>query len=186
MISLVTINTTFKECIETASECFSREKWALQPSGIELDKHKSKYGQVTNKGVVLIAPAFLGTTAYNKLKETMFHEIAHLIVGPKHNHNKHFKYVFSILTDGIESDESERQKVKVNNGYKYKLLAFTKSKVYELGGAFRRTKKYTDYGTNDKPKNMKLLGETIQRFEYIPYNEKPPENAITEVEFLAK
>ena len=90
MITFTTIDSTYAECVRIASNLTPISTWKLHPAGIALDTHKANYGRATKEGEILINPAFIGTTAVNKLKETMYHEIAHLIVGLNDNHNKNF------------------------------------------------------------------------------------------------
>jgi len=63
------------------------------------------------------------------------------------------------------------------------LLAFGEKNTFDLGGAFRRTKKYTTYGSKENLSRMKLKGEKLIKFEYVPYSNPLPEGTLTELTF---
>ncbi len=183
MITLETIQQLFNECLPVAIAYSPLKSWAVQPTIIKLDTHKSNYGQALSNGDILINPAFLGTTAHNKLKATILHELAHLIVGLEKGHNIDFRYVETILCEGLNVDEMEKQAVKDNNGFKLRLLAFGEKNIFDLGGAFRRTKRYTTYGAQGNNRRMSLKGEKLIKFEYVPYSNPLPEGTVTELTF---
>ena len=173
MIDESTIKNMYNECLAHAKSLIDVSKWTHQPTGIQLDTHKSKYGQATPDGLVLINTAFIGTDAINKLKETILHELAHLIVGLKHHHSRLFRNWEAILLKGVVVNESERNEVKNNNGYKHRLLAICENTVHDLGGAFRRTKKFRDYQPTDN-RFISVDGDKVIRFEYVPFDQELP------------
>ena len=178
MITIDTIKTTYAECIAIATAKLPFTSWKTHPIGIGLTTHKVKYGLAKANGEVLINPAFIGTKAYTKLKETIFHELAHFIVGFDKNHTAPFKRAMSYISDDIYVSPTEHAMVKENNSYKYRLLGFTKTKTYNLEGAFKRTKKYLDYDPQGK-RTMSIKGERFSHFEYVPYDDPMPENTIS-------
>ena len=182
MITKQEVVRVYHECIALASGLYCIDAWAVRPTGVDLDSHKCKYGQATPEGKVLVNPAFVGTSANAKLKETIFHELAHLIVGLGQHHNKVFHRVYSVLTTGLTVCESEKQEVKANNGYKYRLLAYCGNSVYDLGGAFRRSKTYTDYVPSNKY-SRSIQGCKIMNFEYVAFNAPLPNGVVTEEGF---
>ena len=177
-ITLETIEATYSITVEEVIAQFDLSKWGHIPTGVELDTHKSNYGQATKDGKVLINPAFIGTTAINKLKETMVHELTHLLVGLNRHHNKVFKRVENALRKGLVVSEEERNQVKLNNGYKLRLIAYGQSHTYDCGGVFRRTKKYTEYSSNQHS-SMAIKGDRIERFEYVVFDSLLPEGTVT-------
>lgn len=178
MITNQIIQSTYDECLAIAIIKFPIKSWKEQPIGVGLTTHKVKYGLATAKGEVLLNPSFIGTPAFNKLKETIFHELAHFIVGRSKNHTAPFKRALSYISNDKHVPEAEYQMVKDNNGYKYRLLGFTEKHTYNLGGAFKRTKKYFDYDPLSKI-TMSIKGDKFLRFEYVPYNDEMPANTIS-------
>ncbi|OES24681.1 hypothetical protein [Alteromonas macleodii] len=176
------IEICYLQCLAVATAKWPVTKWQHQPQGVELSTQKRGYGFATIEGKVQINPAFVGTTAHNKLKATMFHELAHLIVGLSKHHNATFKRIEAILCDGLVVDQSEYILVKNNNGYPLRILAFSQSHVYDCGGAFRRTKKYTEYAPTDK-RYHRVGQDRIVRYEYVDFALPLPANTITETDF---
>lgn len=178
MITIELINKTYEECLRVAIAKVPLTSWKQQPIGVGFTTHKVKYGLATPGGEVLLNPSFIGTKAVNKLKETIFHEFAHFLVGIDKNHTAPFKRAMSYFSEGLIVPEAENEMVKANNGYKYRLLGFSKSKVYNLEGAFKRTKKYLDYDPKSKRK-MRFQGDLFLRFEYVSYDDPLPKGTIS-------
>lgn len=178
MITNTLTQETFNECLCLAKAKIPLSSWKVQPKGIGFTTHKVKYGLATSKGEVLLNPAFIGTEAYTKLKETIFHEFAHLIVGLEENHSSAFKRVLAYISDYLVVPADEYEMVKDNNGYKYRLLGFTQDNSYNLGGCFKRTKKYLNYDPKGR-RTMSINGDKFLRFEYVSYDLKMPENTIS-------
>jgi len=179
-ISILTIENAFKDCFEKAANIINIRSWKIQPTTIGLDTHKSSYGRVLKSGEILINPAFIGTKAFNKLTATINHELAHLVVGLDENHNKSFKRVESHFNDGLIVPILEHEMVKVENGYKHRLLGFSQDKTYCLGGVFKRTKKYLDYDPQGKRK-MFFKKDKLLRFEYVDYKAPLPTGTLTDL-----
>jgi hypothetical protein len=178
MITNESIKSTFDECLALAISKLPLSSWKQQPTGISFTTHKVKYGLVTAKGEILINPSFIGTLAYTKLKETIFHELAHLIVGKDKNHSAPFKRALSYISNDLVVPAEEQSMVKENNGYKYRLLGYTTNNIYNLEGAFKRTKKYLNYDPQGK-RTMSIKGERFMRFEYVPYEDEMPKGTIS-------
>jgi hypothetical protein len=178
MITQQFIESTYKNCLAIATSKIPLSGWEQQPIGIGLTSHKVKYGLATPKGEVLLNPSFIGTKAYNKLKETIFHELAHFIVGLDKNHSAPFKNALGYISDHLEAPAEELHMVKENNGYKYRLLGYTQNKVFNLEGAFKRTKKYLDYDPKGR-RTMSIDGDKFLRFDYVPYTDALPEGTIS-------
>jgi hypothetical protein len=180
-ITTGTIENSYNECINIATSMFELRRWAHTPCRVEVGFLNTKYAEVTSCGTVKINVAFIGTAAFSKLKETMLHELAHLVVGLRNNHNKKFKQAYNQLTKNLVFSENENQMVKLNNTYKLKLLAYGEKHIYDLGGAFRKTKKYTEYNA-EKNRCMSIKGDNILRFEYVSFDAPNPEGTLTELE----
>jgi hypothetical protein len=178
MITLKLIHEMYAECLDIATSKLPLKLWAQLPIGVGLTTHKVKYGLAMASGEVALNPAFIGTLAINKLKETIFHELAHFAIGREKNHSNSFKRALSYFSEGLSVPVEENQMVKANNGYKYRLLGFTKNNVFNLEGAFKRTKKYLDYDPKGK-RSLSIKGEKFLRFEYVPYDDAMPEGTIS-------
>ncbi|MFT5852271.1 MAG: putative SprT family Zn-dependent metalloprotease [Colwellia sp.] len=178
MITIEIIKKTYEECLSVAIAKAPLTSWKQQPIGVGFTTHKVKYGLATPSGEILLNPSFIGTKAVNKLKETIFHEFAHFCVGREKNHTAPFKRALSYFSEGLTVPVEENQMVKANNGYKYRILGFSKTKTYNLEGAFKRTKKYLDYDPKGK-RAMRILGDLFLRFEYVPYDDPLPKDTIS-------
>lgn len=178
------INDTFETCLAHAQQMVPDINWAHPFSYFEMTSPKRAYGYATTDGLVQLNPAFIGTTALNKLTLTIFHELTHLIVGLDKHHNKAFKRMERLLTQHIPRSLSGEIQVKDNNSYPWRLLSTDEQgAVYDLGGAFRRTKKYRDYSP-EAGKRMRIKGKLLVSFSYVDYGEPLPKNAITESSFV--
>jgi len=69
------------------------QRWRIPYRGFEMSKAKTIYGQATHDGKVRISMIFLGTNEHAELKDTVRHEIAHLVCGMDADHNYHWQYV---------------------------------------------------------------------------------------------
>ncbi|HAR55556.1 MAG TPA: hypothetical protein DCR58_02085 [Idiomarina baltica] len=165
------IHATFNECIAHAKRCYPCATWRVIPRSIVVSTSiKSKYATVNADGEVRVNRAFIGTQSIDKLKETVLHEIAHCIVGLENGHNRYFREVFSALASHINVRDDEVEDIKSNNGYPLRLVAYTKDEALDLGGAFRRAKKYMEYAPTDS-RFLSVRGVKVERFAYLPYSE---------------
>jgi hypothetical protein len=83
--------------LEIAMKLTPMHNWAINYNGWELSKSKTMYGQATHKGILRISRIFLGTQEFNQLRDTVRHEIAHLICGMDAGHNCNWRYYASLL-----------------------------------------------------------------------------------------
>lgn len=163
------IQTTFKECVTHARRVYGATPWHVLPQSVAVsDAIKSKYATVSPKGSILINRAFIGTASVDALKQTLFHEIAHCIVGLHHHHDRRFRHVLGIISSDITVSDEDKDAVKDNNGYPLRLVAYTSQGAIDMGGAFRRSKKYLNYVPSDAY-YLSVKGVKIQRFAYLPY-----------------
>lgn len=165
------IQTTFTECVAHARRVYGATPWHVSPQSVAVSAAiKSKYATVSPTGCILINRAFIGTASVNALKQTLFHEIAHCIVGLHHNHDKRFRHVLGIIASDITVSDEEKDVVKGNNGYPLRLVAYTAQGALDMGGAFRRSKKYLNY-VPSMANYLSVNGIKIQRFAYLPYGD---------------
>lgn len=171
LITTAVLQSTFKACLDHAKTLYRAESWRLMPCSIAISSSiKSKYATVSHDGHIAVNHAFIGTASIAKLKETLFHEIAHCIVGLEQGHNQRFRNVFSSLVSHITVTDADVNAIKDNNGYPLRLIAYTKEGPLDLGGAFRRSKKYLNYAPT-KTSFLSVRGVKVERFAYLPYGD---------------
>lgn len=147
----------------------SLDQWSIEPVGVEFSAHKSKYGQATSVGKILVNERFLGTEAVEKLKNTIRHELAHCSVGFHNHHNETFKRaerLFGVTDEGEAEDE--KNKIINNISYKYTVHAhLVNGNIVCCGGVHRKTKIYTEYDKMKKPMRDRASKVLIERFEFV-------------------
>lgn len=167
---MITFERIQHEYSAALKDCFAAlplRRWAIEPSGVDLTTHKTKYGIATHTGQVLISHGFLNTSALTKLHNTLRHELAHLAVGLRHQHNAVFRRCERNFGATMPVPADEIEQVHNNVPHKWRLLAHLyDGSVRDIGGAHRRTKKYTDYQPQTH-RFMSVDGEKIRRFEFI-------------------
>ncbi|QCZ95285.1 SprT-like domain-containing protein [Salinimonas iocasae] len=176
------IQAELSRCLAKARKAFLEAHWAHPFSKLTVEMLATKYGEASRDGTIKISSAFLNTPALAQLTNTLLHEMAHLIVGLEQGHNMQFRHALGMLLES-ESLPSEalKQSIKNNTPYKYRLLAYTSAgEVLDLGGAYRRTKRYLQYKGNHSFK-----GARIMKYEYIAFSCSVPENLIRD-ESLSK
>lgn len=174
-ISNTTIIADFERCLKKAKYSFPVERWAHPVPTLRLSSLARDYGQTETNGTVTISTAFIGTDSVAKLNETIVHELAHIIAGLQCHHNKDFQRIHSILMQGKKRAGAKQiQAVKDKAPFKYRLLAYTKdNRVLDLGGAYRRTQRYTGYTGNHS-----FRGVSVTRYEYVGYKDPLPEGVV--------
>jgi len=151
MISKETIQSSYIDVLEEVNNIIPIDKWHVQPCGIDITTHKSKFGYARNDGMIFISKYFIGTNSSAKLSDTLKHEFAHLAVGLAQHHNFRFKRVASLFGVGAECLKHEINDIVKNINYKYTIYAhMVNGQVKEIGGASRKTKKYAQYRLTNK------------------------------------
>jgi hypothetical protein len=152
-------------------------RWATPLSRLEVGRlpqslSATTYGLAHPDGVIQISSFFVGTTFTEALKETIIHELCHLITGLNYGHNKNFKRnLNSLLTiASIDVDLVRAQKrILVNSikpSPKYNLIAVCSDETEIVMGEFhKKNKKYTGYTPGDKP--WLVDRKPIQSFRYV-------------------
>ena len=143
--------------------------WHTKAIGVELASRKAVYAEVTPGGVVKVNPAFIGTTAFKKLDQTLLHEFAHLIAGLDQHHNKQFRAVCHFI--GVaHDDECEQQALLVSDAVNYKYTVYAHLSNGErrlLGQIHRKTKLYSEYKPTMKRKHRTKDGHTVLNYEIV-------------------
>ena len=144
---------------------FPVEKWAHQFSKIEFFSNKKCYGMAYPDGTIGITDLFIGTNEYQKLNDTIIHEISHLIVGVQHNHNQKFKNMATALGCTFKQSNLIFEKYLENKKTSYNLyIIFSDGTEILYKKVSRKHNKYTEYSKNDKI--LFCEGKPIKEFRY--------------------
>ncbi|MFL0801978.1 MAG: hypothetical protein K6L80_16135 [Agarilytica sp.] len=166
-ISFDVIRDEYNNALEQCCAVLAKPKWVVQPSALELTRHKTKFGMASSKGVVYINSAFIGTQAINKLRNTLRHELAHLAVGLAEGHNAIFKHCAQVFGANRAVPQSEILAFEQSVGYKWQLIAhLVDGRTVEMGRVHRRHKKYSAY-THRRWRYMVIKDTAVLRFEYV-------------------
>jgi len=83
--------------LERAKQLKEHHYWVIPYSGFKLIKAKTYYGKTTHNGEIQISRIFLGTREFEQLKDTIRHEIAHLMCGLQNKHNINWQHIARLL-----------------------------------------------------------------------------------------
>ena len=162
------IHDCYQSVLGEVANIVPLEQWRVQPRKLGFSTHKSKYGQATPDGQVLINTIFVGTSSHTKLDQTMRHELAHLAVGLHHHHDKHFRRMerrFGVDPTLDLTQELDQLQDKIT--FKYTVIAhLMDGRVRELGGVHRKTKVYSQYPRDGKY-TMSIDGVRVEWFEFL-------------------
>lgn len=167
MLTKGVVSEIYNEELENVKSLFPINKWFHQPASlIEFTNSKSVLGLAYPCGKVEVNERFLGTATESLLRNTIRHELSHLVVGTHHCHNKHFKAVATYLDVRPNSDFPELDCIIDKISFKYMVYAhLTDGTTVKIGGVHRKTKKYTNY--NDQEiKNMSVKSIPVNTFEF--------------------
>ena len=179
MLTTKKIQSHFVDIIAITETRYPLQQWFHKTPTLEVSPLKGKNGIAYSTGNIIINSAFLSTSAVGCLRKTICHEIAHLVVGIQQAHNQKWESVYDELCSlsvDLRSGghEIEMQQVKETIPYKYRLLGYlTDERVLDLGGAYRRTKKYLSYDGNHS-----FLGVRITSYKYVDYKAPLPKEII--------
>ncbi|WP_196160851.1 hypothetical protein [Reinekea sp. G2M2-21] len=166
-ITVQYIQARYKSILAEVSCVTPLASWSVQPNGVFLTSHKSKYGWAKTDGTIEVNQWYLGTQAVNKLDMTIRHELAHLCRGLTHAHDR--AWTRTAMLFGVRDDlvpVSEIEQIKSRIPYKYQVYAnLANGERRALGGAHKKTKRYTEYNPNDRYKQM-----TIDRIRVLSFD----------------
>lgn len=166
-ISAQCIEDEYQLAIHACAHHFPVEKWSVKPVQLKLTNCKTKYGIASIDGTVYINSAFIGTSAINKLRNTLRHELAHLAVGISHQHDAVFRKCERLFGADVKVSPEEIAEFEKNIPHKWLLLAhLVNGKSTVLGGAHRKHKKYAKYRPNIF-RALTIDGIKVDRFEYL-------------------
>lgn len=144
--------------------------WSVTPKTVTITARKGTFGEAASDGTVMINPGFIGTTAHNKLRQTILHELAHLKVGLKQSHNKYWQHTARMLGMSFDSFEDEEQMVMAKIAYKYTVIAhLVNGQSQNLGQVHRKTARWANY-PNGKTRDRTKEGVEVLRYEFIENN----------------
>jgi predicted SprT family Zn-dependent metalloprotease len=172
MITEAFIKQRYNELLTATLSVIKPEAWAVTPSAeVSLGTRKAAFGLATKKGKVLLHPAFVGTTAFRKLDQTILHELAHLIVGLAEHHGRRWKRIADAIGMTSEHLAEEEQQVIANVTYKYTIYVHLENgEVRNIGQVHAKTKTYTSY-PNGKIHRTKD-GIKVSHYEFVENQKK--------------
>jgi predicted SprT family Zn-dependent metalloprotease len=171
----------YDECIALVAGFKPINTWEHKPSRVTLKvSQRRAFGQAHSFGMVGINDAYIGTRSTHHLKDTILHELAHLAVGLNQGHNSRFKRFLSRINPNPCACPNELRDVRNNMGFKYSLLAFCETTIYDTS-VFSKSKMYTTY-TPTADSYRLINDEKVLRFEYIPFGDPLPDGTISEVD----
>ena len=144
-------------------------EWRHPFSGVELSRSRRCFGQAHVDGRILLSRQFLGTRAYDDLRDTLRHEFAHLIVGIDQKHNAHWRCAAASLgatppACGRARSEDLEERM---SGAPFTLIAVMQSgEERELRAVHRRSRRYQDYRFDRRGQRYHIDGEWIACFRY--------------------
>lgn len=168
MITKEYIQEAYDRVLAEVTQILPLNQWKHQPMGLGFTDEKTKYGLATCDGLVLINTAFIGTTATTKLDFVLRHEFTHHAVGLSKHHNRVFRRIEERFGVDPQRDLTrEIEQIQSRIDYKYTVLAHLENgEIRDLGGAHRKTKRYTEYPKNARY-NMSIAGIRVHRFEFL-------------------
>ncbi len=178
-ITLETIRLNHTEALENAISKFPLEKWSIKPTSLVIKPFKSRWGDANSCGTIRINDVFIGTDNYAKLRDTLDHEISHLIVGLNENHNKIFKRMFSIISHAGRMENGTIKEKDLEIAYKKIKRKFQLWAQLEghndilMGPSARRDSRRVNYKPTDKSFQLiKVEGRQFKILSYY-YTEEP-------------
>ncbi|MFL0810624.1 MAG: hypothetical protein K6L76_09435 [Agarilytica sp.] len=161
------IQREYQQALEDCDRVFPIKRWSHAPQQVKLTRHKTKYGMAMLSGDIYVSHAFIGTNAINKLRATIRHELAHLAVGLRHQHDKSFRQFEAAFGAKKKVRKEEMQEVHDNIPFKWQVIAHLDNGVVkDIGGAHRRSKRFKSYAPN-KFNFMTVDGVKVERFEFV-------------------
>ncbi|NRB79191.1 MAG: hypothetical protein HRU38_11050 [Saccharospirillaceae bacterium] len=165
-ITFEIIQSQYEQELAHCMRAYHVDSWQTKPQKVGFTNHKTKYGLAMTNADVLINKAFIGTKAYNQLKKTIRHELAHFAVGLKHCHDNVFKMCLMVFDGDISVPQHEIDEIESNISFKWQVYANLEdgNRVY-IGGVHKKTKTYTDYNQSER-KNRSYKGVKVNTFDF--------------------
>lgn len=110
MISKITFGT-IKFMVETEINNHGLKGWKFK-----LTNGKRQHGYCDwSNSIIAISKHYIGTELFDELKDTVLHEIAHALAGPKNGHNHEWKMICS----KIGASPERISNIAIYEDYKY-------------------------------------------------------------------
>ena len=172
-MNTITIEYIYKRIYELRNETIKiipEHKWDVQLASVGMTNRKRAAGLASSTGDRLINQAFVGTELFDKLDDTIRHELAHLAAGVRQGHNRIWKRVAHAFgcdihkTEYAEAEQTLSRKIQ----HKYWLIAITDTgERITIRSADRKSRRYTHH--NPSLRTLTVDGNTITSFEYTPF-----------------
>ncbi|MFS1430890.1 hypothetical protein LMH73_028210 [Vibrio splendidus] len=159
---------------EACLKLVNEKHWKVIPESVGLNYTRlSEFGKAfpLEKRIELNG-RFVGSSAFEKLKDVIAHELAHLCIGCDQHHNAKFKRYYGAFIYNINVDtkkaEIDGEKIVELTPYKWTVIAhLVNGETHNIGGVHRKTKVYSDYHNSDSTHKIKETGIKIARYEFI-------------------
>ena len=128
-------------------------RWAHPYRSLSLSRARRILGQAHSDGQVMLSTVFLGTLAHDDLRDTIRHELAHLIVGIRARHGPRWREVAAAL--GAEpragaGARSEELRDRMDDAPWSLVAVLADGSEVELRKAYRRSPQYLNYRLNHR------------------------------------
>ncbi len=142
------------------------QTWIHPYTALEFIDAKTKYGKACPTGIIKISRVFVNTREYGELRDTIRHELAHLIVGNKHKHDSVWQTVAHVIGARPQPRHKATGQLVQNMKRKWLLMGeMADGTVLEFHASHNKMSKYLKY--NPAVQHMECRGVKINKFYYV-------------------
>lgn len=171
LITRENAQATFEAELKRANGIIPAKQWRHVPCfSLGFTTRKTAYGIASNRGTIFINECFIGLDTWEKLRETLRHEIAHLIAGVHCRHDSRWLSVFNRINTDCARDKVAAEAMKVCEQIKPKwsLIAhFVHGKSLVVGHYHRRDTKKAKALPNQYSVVIDGAQHKVVKFEYV-------------------
>lgn len=163
------IETLVAREVDRAVERFSC--WQHPFRRLNFSRARRILGQAHQDGTVTLSSIFLGTTALDDLRDTVRHELAHLIAGLSCRHDESWKRVaveLGALPRARGLVRSRQLQSKMDDAPYTLIAVMDGGEEVPLKPAFRRSPQYLHYSFSALGRQYFLRGRPVRAFRYRP------------------
>jgi len=152
--------------LHCAQKVFPLQTWGHTAPHLSFFTSKTTFGQAHSSGKLEISTVYIGTTNYTDLRDTIRHELAHLIAGIRQGHNSNWKRIISHLGGKPERLSTPTGKLASNMKRKWRLHGTTvDGATVAFHTSHTKQSKYLSY-TPTEHRQYKHNGVVIAKFTY--------------------
>jgi len=140
------IMTICQEELEIVLLIVPQKDWIHQFKEFKFNNTKSSFGTMKANGTIFISRVFLNTREYIELRDTIRHELAHLIVGVHQQHNYIWQQkALQIGCKATRIDKAEG-KLAINMKRKWRLIGVLEDGIeIQIQNSHNKMSKYLKY-----------------------------------------